>query len=637
MRFVVLDYESFYDDQFTLSRMTTESYIRDSRFRAHGAAIKWSPNHDAKWYDEKDLRYILKQEDWSDVFMIHHHAQFDGLILSHHYNVHPKMFGCTLAMARLLLGNHISISLDSVRKHFGLAPKITPYNLFKGKHWEEMTPAVHQLIADGACDEVESIWQIFCKMMQGEGVASPFPVEELDVVDITVKMFTEPRLRGDINLLADIWEKEARDKAKRLVDLNIDVAELQSSDRFAELLRAEGVEPARKDGGARKDGSVQQIYAFAKTDDFMRDLLDHDSERIKGLAEARLGAKSSILQDRAQRLGEMESRGSLPVYLNYAGAGTLRPSGGDATNFLNLKRGSPIRRTLMAPEGYLLAPVDSSQIECRCLHWLAGGADEPVIQKFRDNEDPYVDLATQFYGETIYKPKFNDPRRAEMEAKRGMGKQGRLMCGYGAAGLKFKITAKNGQYGPPVDIPLEDAERFVALYRDTNPSICGKQGYWAQAGRMLSRLAGGPPTDWGILHVKDHRIYLPNGCPLIYDTLEFYKPQPSEYENYREFERSGFWRVKTRKGWKTMWGSKLVQNICEAVSRVIVTQAMIRLHRMGYRILNHPYDELLMLIPRDGHEDKHLEICLAEMKRDVPWLPGLPLDAEAHMGERYEK
>ncbi len=86
-----------------------------------------------------------------------------------------------------------------------------------------------------------------------------------------------------------------------------------------------------------------------------------------------------------------------------------------------------------------------------------------------------------------------------------------------------------------------------------------------------------------------------------------------------------------------MWGSKLVQNMCEAISRVIVTQAMIRIKRMGIRTLNHPYDELLLLIPKDGHEEATAERCRQEMCVVPPWLPGLPLNAEFHMSDRYMK
>ena len=168
MRIVVADFETLFGDDYTLSKMSTEAYIRDPRFEAHGCAIKWSPDLPAKWWNGDELPALFKETDWSDVFLIHHHAQFDGLILSHHYNVHPKMFGCTLSMARLLLGNHISVSLDSVRKQFGLPEKRTPYNLFRGKHWNDLTPDVQQQVADGAVDEVESIFIIFQKMITGD-------------------------------------------------------------------------------------------------------------------------------------------------------------------------------------------------------------------------------------------------------------------------------------------------------------------------------------------------------------------------------------------------------------------------------------------------------------------------------------
>jgi hypothetical protein len=631
MRLVVLDFETFFRRQatetepaYTLSIMSTEAYIRDPRFKAHGAAIKWSTDTRARWYNEPQLRWVLQNEDWSDTLMVHHHAQFDSLIESHHYNVHPARIGCTLSMARLMLGNHLSVSLDSVRKHFGMPLKLTPYNLMDGRIWEQMSHETQQLVAEGAIDEVESIWQIFHLFM-----SQGFPIEELRVIDTTIKMFTEPLLRADIDLLAKIWEDENNKKDERLAALNVTKTDLASADKFAELLRAEGIEPETK------QGKNDAIYAFAKTDDFMRGLLDHDNERVRTLAEARLGEKSTLMQTRAATMGWMARRGPLCVYLRYAGAGTLRVSGGDGANWLNFKRQSPLRKTIMAPDGYVLAPVDASQIECRVLHYLAGGPNEPVIQKFRNKEDPYVDLAGQFYKERIYKPRKGDPRFDEMESKRGMGKQGRLMCGYGAAGLQFKVTAKNGLYGPPVDISIEDATAFVKLYRETNPSVCGKAGYWAQGEWALSRLAAGVTTEWGPLTIKNKRIYLPGGQPVIYDTLEWHIPDSDE--NCRDFERSGYWRMRTRNGWKKMWGSKIVQNMCEAVSRVIVSQAMNRITAMGYRVLNWPYDELLMLIPKDGREEKHAERCAAEMKIAPDWLPGLPLDAEWSLGERYSK
>lgn len=623
MRPVVIDLESYYSDDFTLSKMSTESYVRDSRFEAHGAAIKWSPDTAARWYDERQLRYILQNEDWSDTCLIAWHAQFDGLILTHHYNVHPRMWACPMSMARMIHGNAQSVSLDNIRKLYGMPLKTTPYNLFKGKHWKEMSPAVQDQVARGAEDEVESIWQLFSRFAQG------FPLEEYDVIDSVIRMFVDPVLQADVPMLGKLWTDERDAKLRRMAALGLaDDTSLQSADKFAALLEAEGIEVEYK------NGKKKQIPCFAKNDEFMQELLEHPNERIRTLAEARIGAKSTLLQTRAETLGFMARRGPLCVYLRHAGAGTLRPSGGDGANWLNFKRGSAIRRAILAPDGYLLAPVDSSQIEFRVGAYLAGQTD--VIEQLRAGEDPYVDIASEFYHEKIYKPAKDDPRQLEMEQKRGAGKQAKLMCQYGAAGKQFQKTARAGLYGPPIDMAIEDANRFVKLYRDMSPAMCAKNtGYWAQAERMLARLAGGPPIEWGPLTVKDHKIYLPSGQYMVYDSLEYHRPD--EDEEIRDFEADGYWRVRVKSGWKKMWGAKLTQNICEFVSRVIVTQAMIRCKRMGFRTLNHPYDELLLLIPDDSKAEENLAACMAEMKLTPSWLPGIPLDCEGALGKRYSK
>ena len=438
-------------------------------------------------------------------------------------------------------------------------------------------------------------------------------------------MFVNPVLRADIDMLADLWESEAKAKQARMEALNITEADVQSADKFQALLEAEGVEIEYKQG---KNGPIAQ---FAKNDDFMRELLEHDNERIRTLAEARIGAKSTLLQTRAETLGTMAQRGPLPVYLRYCGAATLRPTGGDGANWLNFKRGSAIRRSILASEGYLLGPIDASQIEARCLNYLAGQDD--VVENFREGRDPYIGLATACYGETIYKPEKDDPRRAEMEAKRGMGKQGELMCGYGAAAAQFRRSAKAGLYGPPVELSEADAGRFVDVYRDTHPAVVD---YWKQCNRIIARLAGGPPMDWGPFLVKDHRLILPSGQDMNYESLEFHRPESDE--DCKDFERQGYWRMRVKRGWKKMWGSKLTQNICEMVSRVIVSQAMIRIKRQyGIRSLNWPYDELLLLIPDNSKAEETLELCRREMCQTPSWLPGLPLDAESSLGKRYSK
>ena len=613
MDIVVLDFETYFADDYTLSKQSTEHYIRDPRFEAHGAAIKWSPSVPARWYNEKDLRHVLKEHDWSDTFLICHHANFDGFILSHHYNATPKLYGCTLNMARLLLGNHIGVSLDSVREQFGIPLKKTPYNLFRGKHWHELDEATQELVADGACDEVESIWAIFCKMLE------TFPQNQLEVVDCLIRMFVNPVLQGDSAFFAKVWEAEAAKKQTLLQDLGITEADLQSADRFSELLREQGVEPEFK------EGKNKPIPCFAKTDQFMKDLLESEDDVLAGLAQARLGVKSTIQQTRAATLGWTASRGALPVYIRAYGARTTRPSGGDGSNWLNMKKADPdmpvdptninLKGGIRAPPGYLLAAIDSTQIECRLLNGVAGQHD--VVEKFRNGDDVYSTVASAFYGRPINKKDHPNERQ--------LGKVVELQAGYQSGGEKIRATLRNKAR---ILISPEEGVKARDAYRSTHPAVVD---LWKQGGRMLSRLAGGPPCQWGPVEVRDGRMWLPNGCPLIYDTLEYHRE--------RDFDGKGgtdeYWRVKTRRGWEKIYGGKLVENLIQALAWNLISDAMVRINRLGYRTLNCPYDELLILIPRDGQEHQHLQKCKDEMVRPVPWLPNLPLGVEGELKERY--
>jgi len=361
MNIVCIDFETYFDKDYTLSKLTTEEYVRSPLFRAHGAAIKWSKDHEAKWYDAPTLARVIRAEDWTQTAVLAHHTQFDGLILSHWLGVNPRMWLDTMSMARMLLGNHLPVGLDPLRSYFHLPPKTTPYNAFKGLHWQDMSEEVQTALADGCCDEVESIWQIFASL------AKDFPASEFEVIDFTIRMFVEPVLLADIPLLQQLWLDEEKHKLEQRASLNLpDDTILQSADKFASLLEEAGIEVAYK------KGKNDLIPALAKNDDFMQDLLEDEDPYVRALAEARVGAKSTLLQSRAERLGRMAERGSLCVYLRYCAAHTTRWGGGDKTNFQNFRRGSDLRRAIIAPEGTLLLVIDLSQIECRMVNYLAG-------------------------------------------------------------------------------------------------------------------------------------------------------------------------------------------------------------------------------------------------------------------------
>jgi hypothetical protein len=602
MNIIVLDFESFFSDDYTLKKMTTEAYVRDPRFEAHGVAIRnpeWeSVGPATTWFDGADIAAGALEFDWSNSAVLCHHAQFDGLILSHRFGIRPAYWLDTLSMARQQLGNHLSASLDNVRQHYGMPFKRTPYDKFKGKHWHEMSPDVQREVADGACDEVESIWRIFNLMNAGG-----FPPEMYPWIDNTVRMFTEPRLVGDIDMLGKLWQEETQHKAALLAQLGVTAKDLGSDEIFAGLLRQLGVEPDTKDTGK------QIKYSFAKTDPMMQELADDEDDDVRALVEARLSIKSTLQQTRSERLGFMASRGPMCVYLSAFGAHTNRDAGGDKVNWQNFTRGSTLRKAVKPPKGYLTAKVDKSQIECRVLNMFAGQDD--VIEKFRNKEDPYVGIASQFYGRTI--------TRAD-EKERGTGKQLELSCGYGASSPTIIATARKGTYGPAVFLTDAEGERAKNLYRTTHQAVTD---LWREAGRMISALAGTDrPVAWGCVEVHSGFILGPNGTRLRYPELA-YEDDPAD-------TFGGAWRYKTRKGRVKLYGAKLVENLIQWLAWIAFAQDICRIGKeSGLWPSIREHDAGTWLIPDDQYAEQTVAWLKAEMSRPPAWMPDIPLDADA--------
>ena len=338
-------------------------------------------------------------------------------------------------------------------------------------------------------------------------------------------------------------------------------------------------------------------------------------------------ATSAGRRDRNKCLTGVNGNGALQPVYDIINCGPRHRFGANGklvhnSNFQNLKKSDPdfpaddggfnIRESILAPEGYLLGAIDASQIECRILNFVAEQWD--VIENFRNGRDPYINVASQFYGFPVTKEKH--------PTERNVGKVLELQAGYGSGGEKIRATLRT-----KAKIILTPAEGLKArdAYRDTHPQVTE---LWKQGSRMLARLAGGPEMQWGPTTIKDGRIWLPNGCPLQYTTIEYYRDNETD---------DSYWRVKTRRGWSKLYGAKLVENLIQALARVVMSQAMARIMAMGYRIVTTTHDELVVLIKDDSHQQNNLDICAAELKRTPDWLPGIPLDCEGSLGKRYSK
>ena len=361
MKFAVLDFETYYAQDYTLKSMTTEAYVRDPRFKTHCVGIKTMDNIPGVGENPVIQTEVMDGPTFAqvasltnDYAVVMHKASFDGLILSHHYGVQPAFFFDTLSMARLIFPHDKSHSLEALAAKFGLPSKTVPYNLFRGVR--DLPQDVYAQLSAGCAHDVELTYIIFRHLLP------LVPRSELRVIDMTIRMFTQPVLRLDYPRMEAYLAKVREEKNTILTQLGVTKSDLQSSAKFAEILTNLGVEPPTKPS---PKGEGKRIYAFAKTDEEMKELCDDEDDRVSALCNARLGQKSTLNETRCERLLRMCERGSLTVPLRYYGAGASgRFSGEDKVNFQNFPRSGEIRECLMAPPGYVLLVGDLSQIEC---------------------------------------------------------------------------------------------------------------------------------------------------------------------------------------------------------------------------------------------------------------------------------
>lgn len=625
MKLLVLDFETYYDTKdYTLTRMTTEEYIRDARFEALMLGV-YDPDEGTEgWISREHIQEWLNGQDWSDTAILAHHAHFDGAIFNWHYGVKPKFWFDTLSMANLVHGASQRVSLAALAEKYMLEPKSVPYDLFQGKHWHQLDDRTRVKLGDGCVHDCKITYEIFTRMID------EVPECELDLIDSTIRMFTEPVLEGDLNMLREVCRHEINAKADAKFRLNVTDKDLQSAKIFCNLLQSEGIEIQYKQGKATKSNPKGLIPAIAKTDEFMEELLDCGNPRVEALCEARLGSKSTLNETRSGRLLRMTERGPLPVYLRYYGTHTGRSSGGDKMNWQNFPRKDietangeniSLRKSITAPEGHKLVIVDLSQIECRVLMWLAG--EEEHIEAFRQGRDVYCELASKIYGRLITKE--NDPD------ERQTGKRTKLQCGYGTGWRKYQNSARTGASGgKPILLSDEECKAAVNVFRHDHQKICDKQyGYWTQCNNLLPIIADGGECEFGPFTIKDKKVISPTGSYINYQSLV------SEFDE--ETGRMGWFFYKKGKTRHRIYGGLMTENLTSHLATHCVKGGVILdLKKEGLRVLWETHDDLVQCVPEDIAEDV-LQFTLALCKRAPDYLPGLPLNAEGGIYDRYEK
>ena len=619
MDIVTIDFESYYSQDYSLSKLTTEEYIRGREFEIIGVGVKLNDGPVVTRTGSSAADY-LKGIDFSDKAILCHNTAFDGAILSWKMGIRPKLWLDTMSMSRPYHKVTVGGSLAALTSYYRLGAKGTEVIQAKGKHLADFSPQELAAYMNYCANDVELTYQLFKKLKKG------FPAQEIMVIDQTIRMYTEPKIVLDKSLLK-IHLKQVRKRKQELMDAlqvgedSVDKSVLMSNPQFADLLQSEGVNPPAKI--SPRTGKV--TFAFAKTDPGMLALLEHPSERVQAIVAARLGTKSTIEETRTERLIATADRGALPIMLNYYGAHTGRFSGGDKLNLQNFpsRNDNTLRRTLRAPKGYVLCAVDSSQIEARMCAYIA--QEERLLDSFRHGRDVYSEFATDAYGYEVTKAQ---------KKERFVGKTCILGLQYGVGKDKLRDTLAQGQGGMKVVLETSEANELVQLYRNKYTQITL---LWHKCEVMLKNMTMGRSGQLhpNILYYDSNDIEFPNGLHFQYPALE-----PS-LDGFQYLSDARQWRkhvkdkfTKNEKiTWTKLYGAKVVENLTQALARIVITEQMTRIGQ-EYQVLFQVHDEIICLVPED-EADHALAWMLKEMSVAPKWAPDLPVACEGGYGKNY--
>jgi DNA polymerase len=624
MNLITLDFETYYSKEYSLSKTTTEAYIRDKQFEVIGVGVKINEQQ-ATWFSgayEKTKDY-LHSLDIPNSNLLCHHTAFDGAILNWRFGLKPKYYFDTLSMARPITGHTVGGSLAALVKLYHLGEKGTEVVQALGKRRSDFGFSDLHQYGEYCKNDCELTYKLFKVLLPHS------TKHEMYIIDLMLRMFTDPVLELDREILLQHLA-QVQDKKQSLmdkIDATIGRDNLLSNPQFAEVLRSLGVEPPMKTSPA----TGKETYAFAKTDQEFKELLEHENEEVQAVVSARFGIKSTLEETRTEAFINISDRGTLPILLNYYGAHTGRASGGDKINLQNLPRGGSLRQAITAPTGHTLVAVDSSQIEARVVAWLAGETD--LVEAFAQGRDIYSEFASDVYGRPIdRKRKAYDADGKEFNPDKLEGFIGKtciLGLGYGMGKDKFRATLKIGQGGVSADITEDEAERIVGLYRDKYPSIVG---LWKQGQEALEAMSKGVDFSFGedkILACNKNGIHLPNGMWLKYNELGRTPEKQFQY--------------KTKSGYTKLYGGKVIENVVQALARIVVFDQMARIEQ-ELRPKNKPYkhyrtaltvhDEVVSVVP-DEDAQWALDMMQACMSKAPAWAKDLPIACEGAMGKNY--
>jgi DNA polymerase len=656
---IVLDAETYYDDEYSLKKMPTPNYILDPRFELQMVAAKVMDVNNGltqmaphEIVEGPDFPKWLNQFNPEQVTTVSFNSLFDNSILAWRYGFVPHTMIDAMGMARALLGHElVSFSLRSVASHLNLGNKGTALQNMKGKRLaqikaEGLWPAFSQY----AIQDNHLCEQIFLQLYP------KFPWSERRLMDMVLRCCVEPRFRVDVPMLTQHITEVEQAKADLVVAAgNIDPKIIMSTPKFKAALEARGVAVAMKISPT----TGNETPAFAKTDQFMEELQEHVDPVVAAMAAARLGLKSTLEETRSKKLLSIATQDwsrwhahvalneqvqssphFMPIPLRYGGAHTQRLSGEWGMNMQNMptvrgsKGKSKLRQSLIVGPRETVLTCDLSQIEARLVAWICGC--DLLVKEFALKQDPYSLLATEIFGYPINRKLKDAQGNVIFEIEGFIGKTGILGLGYGCGKANFDTMVTRSARSMALDLTGKYdraiGDKAVDAYRRRYHEIPRS---WRILDQIIQTvwLSGSATQKFGPVEIGYGNVLLPSGLSLRYaDPKPFYNANTGRTE----------YRYRYGKMWHTMYGAKLLENIVQALARIVVMNAALRIRDRGintvnpadYRFRLQAHDELVFIV-QTSELAAVKKVVIEEMTRRPSWARTAPIDAELGEGASY--
>lgn len=604
MKIIVIDIETYYSQTYSLTKLTTEEYIRSPEFETIGVAVQVDAGKPVWCSGTKStIKKFLDSFDMHENMVVAHNAMFDMAILNWHFDIRPKAIIDTLSMARAIHGTEVGGSLAKLAEHYGSGVKGTEVINALGKWRLDFDEQELFCYGKYCINDVALTYDIFSKMSVG------FPMVEYKLIDLTIRMFTEPCLTLNKDLLLKHLHDVKDAKQSLMNKMLISKEELMSNPKLAEVLKSLNVIPPTKISAT----TGKETFAFAKSDEGFKALLEHPNVIVQAIVAARLGVKSTLEETRTERFIGIADRGTIPIPLRYYAAHTGRWGGDDKINMQNLARKSLLKYAIQAPKEHFIIDSDSSQIEARTLAWLAEQND--LVDAFDRGEDVYKIMASSIYGKGVDDI---DPD------ERFVGKTTILGAGYGMGSVKFQAQLKT--FG--VELSADETKRIIDVYRKTYEWI---PILWRQANSALEAMIEdktAPLGRTGALVVEGKKgIRLPNGLYIKYPNLRRQTGANGKDELVYDTKK-GKAVIPNR-----IYGGKVIENVCQALARIIIGTQMLQVNKK-YKVVMTVHDAIAVIVPKEEvlTAVEYVEMC---MRMRPKWGMELPLNCESGYGLSY--